>query len=116
MKTNVYYIQIWTARDVLRAWFAANTSGEAFDMAEAKYEGVTRLSVIHVYDASDFPFYVCTLRGPVSSVEVMRYGSSKRGFIRHGYSTEDLEIENVSNFIAEAVNRRAECIIEREAI
>lgn len=116
MKTKVYLIQIWTQRDVIRAWFAANTSDEAFDLAEAKYEGVTRLSVIGEYDANDFPFYVCTLRGPVSSIEIYQYGHSKRGFIRYGYTTEDREIENVSSFIAEAVNRGAECIVEREAI
>lgn len=116
MKTKVYYIQIWTQRDLIRAWFAANTYEEAFDLAKAKYEGVTRLSVIHEYNASNFPFYVCTLRGPVSSIEVYRYGCGERGFIRYGWSSEDREIENVSNFIAAAVNRGAECIVESEAI
>lgn len=109
---KVFYIQIWTERDIIRAWFVAADADEAFDMAATKYEGSYRFSVIYVYNLDEVSFYVCTLRGTVSSVDVYRYGNSKRGYIRRSYSGDDSELENVSDFIAMAVNRGAECIVD----
>ncbi len=112
MKNYVYYIQIWTRRDIIRAWIPANTPEEAFDIARAKYEGVSRATVINEFEVNDFPFYVCHLHGPASSIAVFRYGYSERGYIlRDG---NEAEIFNVSDFIARAVDRGAECKIERE--
>lgn len=113
MKNYVYYIQIWTQHDIIREWIPANSPDEAFEIAKAKYEGVSRASVINEFEVNDFPFYVCHLHGPVSSVAVFRYGYSERGYILRDAS-EETEIDNVSNFIARAVDRGAECKVERE--
>lgn len=113
MKNYVYYIQIWTLHDIIRVWIPANTPEEAFDIAKAKYEGVYRASVISEYEVNDFPFYVCDLHGTASSVTVFRYGYSERGYILTS-AFDEVEIEDVSNFIARAVDRGAECKVERE--
>lgn len=113
MKNFVYYIQIWTRHDIIRVWMPANSPEEAFEIAKAKYDGVSRVSVISEFEVNDFPFYVCHLHGPVSSVAVFRYGYSERGYILRDAS-EEAEIDNVSNFIARAVDRGAECKVERE--
>lgn len=115
MKNYVYYIQIWTRHDIIRAWIPANTPEEAFEIAKAKYEGVSRATVIYEYEVDDFPFYVCHLHGPSSTVAVFRYGHSERGYILRDTS-EESEIENVSDFIARAVDLGAWVSIEKDMI